>query len=528
MYHSRLFVVILLSWSIPSSHAQTPSVNVNVSVPTSPPDGAPSIRPNLLSFSIEQDRWLDWIGQGTPNQFFYNTLDNLAKLTGTPPHIRIGANTVDKTNYNEILPNAQLIFPAPTASVPYPEADNVTVGQAFYDTVRFLPEGTHVTWAVNFGTLNLTAAYLETLAIIRAFNTPAVKARRIRLDLLEIGNEPDLYKRNGHRPSDYDSPLYVQEWTTFATNVSKAAGLTAQGHTKLLAASFAGSSHTTTGFSPQAIFALGILDSEPGRLVSTISEHRYSGSFCQGSAQILQDLMNKASIRGNLTSYQPDIVATKAKGLDFILGETNSYACHGAPNVSNTAGAALWTLDYLLYAPQIGISQVRFHEGVGFKYNLIQPVELGRSILDGTPLPEPIPPHVQPSYTSGILANEAIGNSGDVKAVELAVAVDFVSGYAFYEGGVTKRIVLINLKAFLSDRQDGSRESVRLQFDISGKAKVKRLKIRYADDASGVVYAGQSYETPDARPSGDITEDTVNLQDGIDIAETEALLITLC
>ena len=51
--------------------------------------------------------------------------------------------------------------------------------------------------------------------------------------------------------------------------------------------------------------------------------------------------------------------------------ETNSIACHGAPGVSNTAGAALWTIDYTLQAATLGIKELFFHEGVGFKYNFV-------------------------------------------------------------------------------------------------------------------------------------------------------------
>ena len=70
--------------------------------------------------------------------------------------------------------------------------------------------------------------------------------------------------------------------------------------------------------------------------------------------------MSKAYVRGNLPKFEADIAATHAQGLPYILGcadppfftclsttnacgrETNSIACHGAPGVSNTAGAALW------------------------------------------------------------------------------------------------------------------------------------------------------------------------------------------
>lgn len=51
--------------------------------------------------------------------------------------------------------------------------------------------------------------------------------------------------------------------------------------------------------------------------------------------------------------------------------ETGSIACHGAPGVSNTAGAALWVIDYALQAATLGISETFFHEGIGFKYNFV-------------------------------------------------------------------------------------------------------------------------------------------------------------
>lgn len=63
-------------------------------------------------------------------------------------------------------------------------------------------------------------------------------------------------------------------------------------------------------------------------VTSSFSEHRYSGSFCQGSGGLLQDLMTKNTIRGNLSVFTPDIAETRKRGLDYVLGETNSYACH--------------------------------------------------------------------------------------------------------------------------------------------------------------------------------------------------------
>ena len=78
---------------------------VSVTVPVAAPSTAPKISQSLVSFSIEQDRWTDWAGTTSRNQFFFNTLDNLRQLTGIPPQIRIGADSEDRTNFN---PNVQV------------------------------------------------------------------------------------------------------------------------------------------------------------------------------------------------------------------------------------------------------------------------------------------------------------------------------------------------------------------------------------------------------------------------------------
>jgi hypothetical protein len=50
-----------------------------------------------------------------------------------------------------------------------------------------LPSGTHVIWGVNLKSYNLSAAYLETKAIVQAFASSAMKSAGITLDFIEIG-----------------------------------------------------------------------------------------------------------------------------------------------------------------------------------------------------------------------------------------------------------------------------------------------------------------------------------------------------
>ncbi|TFL04901.1 hypothetical protein BDV98DRAFT_561154 [Pterulicium gracile] len=502
------------------------SAALDVSIPLSPPSNAPTLSKRLVSISIEQDRWPEWAGTDSRNDFFYNTFDNLRALTGSPPDVRVGANSEDRTNFNPAVNYVQAVFPPPTAILAYPETTAMTVGDGFYEIAKFLLPGTHVTYGVNFGTSNLTAAYLNAQSIAKAFTSPAITSKGIVLDFVEIGNEPDLYRNNGLRGSGYTGRDYVPDWITFARNISAVAGITPSSYTKFLGGSFAGRGN---GFTPREVFDAGLLDSPEGKLISTFSQHRYSGSFCTGSGALLQSLMSKPSIRGNTSVFAQDVIDVKARGLRYILGETNSLACHGAPGVSNTAGAALWAIDYVLAAAKVGIEQVFFHDGIGFKYNLIQPVTLTRSILDATPLPQPLPPHVQPQYYAAIILSEANGNA-PTQLAEITVNNPQITGWAFYEGGTWKRALFVHLGAHLSS--SGFRPVERLNLGFSGTGSsprnmtIKRLAIGRADDTSGVTWGGQTYETRDGRVAGSLQVTRSPATAGFDLRASEAVLLS--
>jgi hypothetical protein len=58
---------------------------------------------------------------------------------------------------------------------------------------------------------NLTGAYLETVALMKAFDSPAVVEKGIKLKFIEVGNEADLYHNNGGRNSSWNVQEYVSE-----------------------------------------------------------------------------------------------------------------------------------------------------------------------------------------------------------------------------------------------------------------------------------------------------------------------------
>ncbi|KAL0565572.1 hypothetical protein V5O48_016448, partial [Marasmius crinis-equi] len=161
--------ILLIGAITPFTSGTTISLQIN------PPETAVPVASDLVSFSIEQDRWTDWAGLDSRNEFFFNTLDNIAQIAGKPPQIRIGADSADKTNFDPEVTVPQVAFPEPDALTPYPEAESVVVGDAYYQAARFLPPDTQVTWTVNLGQQNLTAAFLEAQAIANAFALPEIK-----------------------------------------------------------------------------------------------------------------------------------------------------------------------------------------------------------------------------------------------------------------------------------------------------------------------------------------------------------------
>ena len=70
---------------------------------------------------------------------------------------------------------------------------------------------THVTWGVNFGQNNISAAILEAHSIFKAFSSDDFINAGIVLDAIEIGNEADLYHHNGDRPASYSLSEYLSE-----------------------------------------------------------------------------------------------------------------------------------------------------------------------------------------------------------------------------------------------------------------------------------------------------------------------------
>jgi len=235
--------------------------------------------------------------------------------------------------------------------------------------------------------------------------------------------------------------------------------------------------------------------------------------------------MNKGLIRSNLTEFEGDIAAVQQTGIPYIFGESNTYFNHGVPDISDAGGAAIWIADYTLFAATIGIGQMFFHEGIGYKYNLIQPVTLTVNVDNGTPLNPAQPAHVQAPYYGGLVINEFLGTSPNRQIVELNFSSEAtLSGFALYSNGNLQRAVLINHDPLLSS-QGGTRPSLSVSLSSLGTKNVtlKTLVVPFADVQTGLTWGGQSFDN--AVASGTLHTTSQSTSQPIVVSSTSIVLV---
>ncbi|KAJ9121284.1 hypothetical protein QFC24_004620 [Naganishia onofrii] len=467
------------------------------------------------------DRWTSWAGEsvGKPNLFVNQVLGVMESFTGVPPPFRVGADSEDR---GYIQPGVAVInssFPAATTDIPFPEANTVGIGKDFYALSSNLPKGTSFIWGVNLKARNVseTVAQVALLADTFQGSRKALMAN-VTLTSLEIGNEPDFFAFPGWTPS-----AYVEIWSTIVNKVTSIIKLGGRNEPTLEGPAFAG--FASGEWDAMSVLNAGFRDGKAGKLLGTFGEHHYSGVHAYPSFSPepkIGDLLNKNSIRSNMTRHAKEVSRARSVGLPYILGETNSYANHGAPGVSNTAEAAIWMVDNALQAASVGVQQMYFHHGVGYRYNLFQPIS---GADDGVGLTSR--PHVLPVFYGALVVNEAIGTSGNSCVAEIGTDSATVSAYGIYEQSKLARIVVINSEMHLPS-QNSTRMNSTVYLDGLGDNihfTAKRLSIPFTNATSGLTWASVNYDTASGVPEGKPVQEDVT--GAVSVAASEVVLLCL-
>lgn len=178
--------------------------------------------------------------------------------------------------------------------------------------------------------------------------------------------------------------------------------------------------------------------------------------------------------------------------------------------MSDRFGAALWSINYVLYSATSDINRLYFHQGTGWKYSAWLPVSVN-SLGSG----------VRGAYYSWLFTATALSGGG--KQVEVISQSEFFTAYAIYNSGKLESIVAINLEAYY---QGDTRSKIALKLPSHfADATVKRLTAPAVDVYWGVTFAGQGVDSS-GKINGTLSnEDVKGLTVGL--GASEAVLITI-
>ncbi|KAK5061444.1 hypothetical protein LTR84_007987 [Exophiala bonariae] len=505
------------------------SYEIKLQLPSRMPAWAEQLSPGLAAFSLELDRWTDWAGKeiGQPNEYFNQLLLNLGERTGQMPFIRVGANSADRATIDLDVKVVNATFPPANPIFPNPEADHIFIGRDFYALSGNLPTGTPFVWGLNMKLLNLTETTAQARLLAESFHGARANiTSHVKLANIEIGNEPDFWGPTrtpvrGTLGPSWDVVNYTNTWLKFANTVSNVLDLNCSDPSspRLMPGSF--TTREAPEWIPEGMLQAGLLNNPNLSCeISHVSGHSYSGAFDPRIIVRPGQLMDKISIRTNMSTRTIGRIAVRASGLKYLLGETNSYALHGQPGLSNTVESALWTTDWLLLAASYGIERVHLHQGVGFRYNAIQPTS---NADDGLNITQP---HILPSYYALLVVNEAIGTSGTAFIAEIPTTNLTLTAYGIWEEQRLARLVVLNTQIYLGT---GNKPSINVTLDglyAGGALTMKLLQTEKTTAYTGLTWAGQNFETASGRPEGKVVEEQVE-EGSFNLPASSIALLTL-
>ncbi|KAI0126520.1 glycoside hydrolase family 79 protein [Xylariales sp. AK1849] len=524
----RSFTWLLVSACTVLGQVQTLDVSIDIADIST---GAPL--ESFVSYSIEFSSFPDFAGsKASPNKFSNTLLNNIGYLQGTKPYIRVGGNTQDYAIYNEDLDVPIEGSINPNRSQDYPTT--IEIGPAYFEAYSTWPN-VKFSHGFNLGGNN-DSRVLDTL---RQTIPLACKAlSNGNLYWWEYGNEPDLYATSSQgpvRPSDYNESDYVNEWLTGTRMIKE--GLEANCPELVynntygyLAPSFAG---TNNHLKAPLAWSDGInIDSN----IKYYSTHNYISGATSPGVTLQGTLMNhtrtKQSVDAHVTEYN-----TINPGVPQIFGETNSLYNQGRPGLSNTFGAALWGIDFLLYSASVNIQRVHLHMGTNYRYQSWQPLTTNLTTI-GTKAP----------YYGNIAVAAFLGNL-QIEPVRIA-ELDTGGGereaaYLAYVDNVLRRILILNMNEYnytLNGTGPGLNPNARItrtySFNVgnmTSSASIQRLYANGSDAITGITWDGWSYnyELNGGRPvllDNVTVGETVPIQGGIvdvGVADSQAVILNL-
>jgi Glycosyl hydrolase family 79, N-terminal domain len=265
--------------------------------------------------------------------------------------IRIGGNTSEYCFWKKD-PNAHAISTNPQDALgpdkgKQPPARHVITEQAIRNLREFLDRlpGWSLIYGLNLGLGTSHMAVSEAAFVSRALGS--------KLIAFQMANEPDLFARNGLRPSTYSVDQFIAEWRKFFAAV----------RSHVPNAPFAG---PDTAYNNDWLMPFAKAFRNDLKFITT---HYYvEGPPTDPAMDIPRLLHLDPKLDREFAGLQQ---VTKDTGLAFRIAETNSCYGGGKADVSDTFASALWGADYMFRIAQAGGIGVNFHGGNSGPYTPI-------------------------------------------------------------------------------------------------------------------------------------------------------------
>jgi hypothetical protein len=266
-------------------------------------------------------------------------LVRLVRQLGKQGVLRIGGNTSDFDDWSSSRGEKDTQWNEPMG----PDAGlnigrHTPVTESAIDNLRTFLDATG--WKLLYG-INLGHGSPE-----RAADEAAYVVKRIgpALQALQIGNEADLFFKNGIRTPTYSYMDYFAEWQKFADAIRQ----------KVPNAPLAG---------PDIGNHIDWVDqfAHEAKGINMLTSHYYAEGPPSNPAA---DIPHLLKAHPTLEEHIKHLVALgKSVNLPYRMSEGNSCYHGGKPGVSDSFASALWGADFMMELAQLGVVGVNFHGG---------------------------------------------------------------------------------------------------------------------------------------------------------------------
>ena len=412
--------------------------------------------------------------QGAPRKSFVNLMNVLRTASGglQGPNIRIGCNSADESVY---IPE----------TTPLPTGDTYRISDvdfASYLAAVPLWNGT-ITPGVNFRDPNsaaLAVAHLEGLGKVIPLTSDLIAS-------IEVGNECDLYYKNGIRTPSWNYEGYKSNFSLYQSALYPLVGNKIQG---------------LTWCCHKFDSSLDAFLKDFNEDVKTISYHEYPLNVCDKPPQkntIYQLLANAAS-DDNANKLAPFVTEAAKYKLPFYIGEGNSVACGGEVNVSDIAATTLWAVDTLFKHAEIGMLRWNFH---GCPTGAYTAIAYENNSTDT--------PDVRPLFYGMWVFTTAISNHAELISAQVESSNPLIKAWCVRDASGKYRVTVIH-----KDIDATSSAHVKIAALSTASGRVLRYLSAMGPFAkTGLSFGGLTFDgSTDGKPSGTPSSEPINAVNG--------------